>query len=121
MNQIRVVTSDSDRNALRVMSTFVASESLEKITDEAIDFRDSDLVVINNRCDRRCSVRFKDYATRGGPSARCVIQPARQRTFTVREGDKDGAEVVLGAGESVVIRADVWKAQIGRGRGGPLV
>lgn len=118
MNRIRIVCRDADRRALKVMSTFAASETLEARTDETLDFGDTDLVVVRNQSESPCTVTMRDFEVHGGTAIGAILQPSRQRTYVVRKGDREGARLTLGAGESMTIRTTGWRPPIGRGQQG---
>lgn len=100
------------------MSTLANSEVMERRTDESLEWRDQDVIVIKNRSDVRVPVKFSHFQARGAKSNVAVIQPARQATRTLKEGDHDGFTIVLGGREAVTLRSGAWTPPHGRVQSG---
>lgn len=113
LNRIRFVCNDSDRQGIHVKSTLDATYKLDGKTDEAIAFTDDDMIVIQNKLERRVEILLETIRLPDG--RRAIFRPSRAGSFTLV--DKEVSEVraekdlVLGPGESMTLTTDRWVPQ----------
>lgn len=117
LNQLRLICDGSDRAGLHVKSNIDRTEKLDGKTDESLSFTDGDLVILQNKLERECSVILE--AIRLPEGRRAVLKPSRQRHQTLCDKAvselRSVVELTLGAGESCVIHSSQWTPQQGNG------
>lgn len=117
LNQLRLICDDSDRRGLHVKSNIDRTEKLDGKTDESLSFTDGDLVILQNKLERPCTLILESIRLPEG--RRAVLKPSRQRHQTLCGKEvsevRSITELVLGAGESCVIHSSEWMPQQGGG------
>ena len=113
LNQLRLLCDGSDRKGLHVKSNIDRTEMLDGKTDESLSFTDGDLVILQNKLERECSVILEAIKLPEG--RRAVLKPSRQRHQTLCDKNvsevRSIVELTLGAGESCVIHSSEWTPQ----------
>lgn len=122
LNQVRFVCNDGDRKGIHVKSTLDGTYKLDQHTDESISFTDDDLIAIKNCLERPCEILLESIRLPQG--RRAIFKPSRQTTFTLvdKEASTTRSEhtLVLGPGETCMLRSDRWRSQGGDGRKFPV-
>lgn len=117
LNQLRLLCDGSDRAGLHVKSNIDRTEKLDGKTDESLSFTDQDLVILQNKLERECSVILEAIQLPDG--RRAVLKPSRQKHQTLCDRKvsemRSIVELTLGAGESCVIHSSEWTPQQGSG------
>jgi len=117
MNQIRFVCNDSDKKGVHVKSTLNDTEKLDGRTDETISWTDEDLIAIKNCLDRPTEILVESVRLPEGRQA--IFSPSRQATFKLTSRDISEVHscksLILGPGESCMLRSSQWHPQAGGG------
>lgn len=118
MNQIRFVCNDGDRNGIHIKSTLDCTYRLDATTDESISWDDTDLVIIQNKLERRVEILLESIRLPDG--RRAIFRPSRQAHFTLVDRTlsetRSERELVLGPGESCTLESSRWQPRSGPGR-----
>lgn len=122
MNQIRFVCNDSDKKGIHIKSTLDGTYKLDGRTDESISFRDDDLVAIKNCLEHPCQILLESIRLPHGRFA--LLSPSRQATFKLLDKEQSTIhsekELVLGPGETCMVRSSMWQSEGGEGRRFPV-
>lgn len=118
MNQIRFVCNDGDRNGIHIKSTLDSTYRLDTTTDESISWDDTDLVIIQNKLERKVEILLE--STRLQDGRRAIFRPSRQPHFTLVDKSlsaiRSERALVLGPGESCTLESSLWQPKSGPGR-----
>ncbi len=101
MNQFRVTVRDAVTDALILHSTIDRTHKLTGRTDELCVIGRDDVCVLKNYAERPAVLDFTGDRMQSG---RTIFRPSRQQSFTLYQGREQ--RLVLGAGESCVIRCE---------------
>lgn len=122
LNQIRFVCNDGDKSGIHVKSNLDETHRLDAHTDEAISWTDNDLVIIQNKLERRVEILLEAIRLPEGRQA--ILKPSRQGTLKLVDKTisrvKSEANLVLGPGESCTLTSSCWTPGTGNGRAFPV-
>lgn len=122
LNQIRFVCNDGDRSGIHVKSNIDATHKLDTHTDESLSFTDADLVIIQNKLERRVEILLESIRLPEGRQA--ILKPARQATLKLVDKEvslvRSSLALVLGPGESCTLHSSAWTPGTGNGRAMPV-
>lgn len=114
--RVRLTIKDDERGAIHVSSTLDQTYRLEHSTDDDLGFTDADLVAIRNRGETPQIVKLK--AIKIPHYRRVIAQPSRQATRTLCDPElsevRSECEILIGGGESIMIRSSAFQPVVGR-------